>query len=868
MTTGYDAGTSVGRYVLQATDALRTQAKLIAGFQQLAKAQAIKPPAGASGAAAPLNQQAAAATKAAIAQQKLATEIAKTAAADQILARNTANASAAQDRAAQAALRRAAAEKRAAQGGGGGAAVLPRTFAGFTPAGIAQAAGFAAGPQLVAQMLQAGAAAAKQALDLREAQNALKAVSGSTVVYADSLATARRQQVLFGGSLQENIEGLQGLVITSRDTGANLQDLVDLSARLNIKSPEQGIAGARIGLQEAFSEGNITSLARRFEIPRAALALFKDETVSTAEKVQALSTYLDSIGITSAAVAGKADQTALAYRGLNAELERTRLNAGGQLADAFARQATGLARLFGVINDNPQALAELNALREGRTGVTEADFDKAAQTIRVKNILPAEDQARSSAFARDKLTGTTANTAALDAAKNQLVLFAATSDDASARVAALLDTFGRTGNIAAFEAAVRVLLGSVDNGTRKARDYRDAITKLRDELADSAEASVKDAAQKDVQSAATELLAARSKLAVDQFLALNPTIDASAAASIAAAAGYDPQIRQLIVMAVEARNAQGALAALAGGTAVDRGEREFDSPQELAQGRTAGLQLMRDLEKKNADAAKATAEARRNQLLQTGTALQAVQVRQQQYNEAVKEFGKDSAQAINAQTDLIEAQKSAAKPKRGAKDPNAVGLGVLDQDAIQRGEDAKAQLAEVNRLLERTNLSEHQRNDLLEKRRRLEEQITQEGEKQARASIDARLGAVQDAQKRLQEAREAAGLQRQLQSGKFSESQQNTARLRLEEISLEQQKRALDIQKDAKAAGVAIPGVGAAPGTTAPLPIANVAQLPPVQLAGGVNLSLTIQLNPVTGAATVVNPPAGVNVLQVLVKAA
>jgi ribosome-binding protein aMBF1 (putative translation factor) len=98
-------------------------------------------------------------------------------------------------------------------------------------------------------------------------------------------------------------------------------------------------------------------------------------------------------------------------------------------------------------------------------------------------------------------------------------------------------------------------------------------------------------------------------------------------------------------------------------------------------------------------------------------------------------------------------------------------------------------------------LTEHQRNQLLLERADLEEKISAEKDKQTRATIDASLGAVRDQQERIKEAREIAGLERQLQSGRFSGQQQEIARLRLAEITFEQQKRALDIQKDIKDAG-------------------------------------------------------------------
>ncbi len=320
----------------------------------------------------------------------------------------------------------------------------------------------------VRAVVEGGIGAAQAALALRETTNALRAVSGGAVVYADAVATARRQQVLFGGSLKDNIDGLQGLVITSRDSGAALQSLVDLSQRLELKSPEQGIGGARVALAEAFGEGNITSLARRFEIPKAKIAELRDVSIPAAEKVRILSEYLDSVGISSEAVAGKVDQTALAYRGLSAELERTSLTQGGRLADTFARQAEGLSRLFGVINGNPEALAKLVALQQGRSGIGPDDVEKQARNLRVADASKAENRA-------GLQLGDSQN-AALDRAHNQLIVFAASSDQARDSVVALYGQLAQTGNIAAFDAGVRTLVTSQDRGTKTTKEHTDALT--------------------------------------------------------------------------------------------------------------------------------------------------------------------------------------------------------------------------------------------------------------------------------------------------------------------------------------------------------------------------------------------------------
>lgn len=196
--------------------------------------------------------------------------------------------------------------------------------------------------------------AGKSALSLRETENALRAVSGNALVYAEALRTARQQQVLFGGSLEENIQGIQGLVITSRDTGANLKALVDLSQRLAIKSPEQGAGGSRIAIAEAFSEGNITSLSRRFEIPKDKIRELSNEALPAAQKIKILSDYLDSIGISSAAVAGKVDPTARSFRELGASAENAKISIGGLLADALKPTADSATNILSIFDGTAQ----------------------------------------------------------------------------------------------------------------------------------------------------------------------------------------------------------------------------------------------------------------------------------------------------------------------------------------------------------------------------------------------------------------------------------------------------------------------------------------------------------------------------------
>lgn len=200
-----------------------------------------------------------------------------------------------------------------------------------------------------------------------------------------------------------------------------------------------------------------------------------------------------------------------------------------------------------------------------------------------------------------------------------------------------------------------------------------------------------------------------------------------------------------------------------------------------------------------------------------------------------------------------EAEAELKKARSGSG--GGKGLSTIDRQDIALAGDLNAQLSAVNSQLARGNLTQEQRNALLIKQRDLEEKITEEKIAQQRASIDASLKIVQDAQARLEEAREAARLNRALAGGKLTAEQTQAVQLRLQEMALEQQKRGLDIGGlSAKAGGVptpiGAPTVGGAPtlaGVPAPVAAApfNQAVAPPPVT---VNIALTIADGRITQA--------------------
>lgn len=284
------------------------------------------------------------------------------------------------------------------------AGVFSRANAAIANIGnIAGATIFAAGTQQIVAFAQE---TADLSLRTQAAQNSLRALAGSSEFYADALATAREQQRLFGGTLAENIEGVQGLVTVSRSSGVELQKLIDLSQRLAIKDPSQGTPGARIALQEALS-GDPTSLARRYEIPRKALAALRDESTSGADKIAIIDKYLSDIGITSEVVSGSIPKATLAFNGMNASLEGLKVKLGDVIANGLAPAAQGITALSNALqgqgaNETLVALAETFATLTGNVdGYSASERNFASNLLNSVGIVSQREQATRAAADAD-----------------------------------------------------------------------------------------------------------------------------------------------------------------------------------------------------------------------------------------------------------------------------------------------------------------------------------------------------------------------------------------------------------------------------------------------------------------------------------
>jgi hypothetical protein len=719
------------------------------------------------------------------AEAALARSLAQAATAEQRRQTEAARTAAAQDNAASAALRRQAAEARAARAGenGGTGPALPRTFAGFTPGGLNQALGAfglaTLGPQVVASAGAAAVDAGRQSLALQQTLNLTKELSGSQQVYNQVIAAAREQQALYGGTLQETVQGLSGLVVSARSSGASLETLINLSQRLAVLDPAQGAEGARIALSEVLA-GDPASLARRYEIPRSALEQIKDTSLSVEERLGILDGYLTKIGITSEVAGDTITEQAKAFNRLGAELDALTTNTGGGLADFFEESATGLSRLVGLINSNPQALAELRALAE-RRAVTQTDVAEATQLTQRQNLGAQLKGSRDPIVGANLFGGGEQFQQVLD----RILAIQAAGGPAAEAVAKLNAEFAagtvgpqqfveRLAQIEQFNVDPLIAIGAASRNLstdfQAGADGGSVLTARMTELSGTSDAnrlavislaegysqyvatngeagisaaelaaSIAALEQQERQLAQTseETKAAVTGLTEEQRTNILAKAEATAetqrlADAEAAIAGIGGQVQAGLITAAqgadilaarygfatdEALRLLNAQAALAGAKAVkvsfaDQRAAER-SGGEVVAGSEAKAKRDAEAARIASQKARAAEEARRDQLVATGNAAQVAAVRQQEYNDAVTRFGAGSAEAIRAETALIQSRQSGAKaagggggggkaPKVSAAEKERDQLLDIQRDLGTKLEDIEESAAEKRVEIERT----------------------------------------------------------------------------------------------------------------------------------------------------------------------
>jgi hypothetical protein len=182
----------------------------------------------------------------------------------------------------------------------------------------------------------------------------------------------------------------------------------------------------------------------------------------------------------------------------------------------------------------------------------------------------------------------------------------------------------------------------------------------------SVQAGMADAAAKQEVAAKTQLLTAETNAAVSAFMNLYPNISASGVAAMAAAGQITPLLAQLIAARLRANEATSAMIAFNNAAGIKAAQAKINADRAAG---TTGRGSSSDAGEMKAANDRIAADKRAAQNAQTlaiGTSQQKQALLKSDYDAAVKYYGADSAQAINAQTKLLQAQEKGSTARAGA----------------------------------------------------------------------------------------------------------------------------------------------------------------------------------------------------------
>lgn len=188
-----------------------------------------------------------------------------------------------------------------------------------------------------------------QANRLEKASATVSALTGNFGKFTDTLKIATTQQSKFGGTLEEQLQGLSSLVPISKRYNVSLEQLDNIARRLAIIDPLQGFSGASIALKEFFS-GDITSLSRRFEIDRKTLNSIKN-VGDQADQLQQLDKVLSELGISQAVLEARTNTAAASFDKAGAAWSNYTTLIGQSTQTALRPAADAIAELFASAGD-------------------------------------------------------------------------------------------------------------------------------------------------------------------------------------------------------------------------------------------------------------------------------------------------------------------------------------------------------------------------------------------------------------------------------------------------------------------------------------------------------------------------------------
>lgn len=181
------------------------------------------------------------------------------------------------------------------------------------------------------------------------AQEGVYKLDSATERYSRTIREALKNQMMFGGSLNDNLNSMLKFQQISMSQGVDVRQLNQISQLLSLRDPVQGIEGATIALQELFS-GDPVSLRRRFELPASDINEIAKASGNASKQIRMLTQVLAEQGITLDVLNARLNTTAQTYDQLSANAENLSIITGQQAASFFENQADQLNKFIAVIN--------------------------------------------------------------------------------------------------------------------------------------------------------------------------------------------------------------------------------------------------------------------------------------------------------------------------------------------------------------------------------------------------------------------------------------------------------------------------------------------------------------------------------------
>jgi hypothetical protein len=247
-------------------------------------------------------------------------------------------------------------------------------------------------------LVQLGAEAITAGNALTTVQATLRAVAGSQEAYDRILQEATRNQMLFGGSLEQNLGTMQQFAFIANRTGADLAQLNDVARLLALVNPFEGFEGAGFALGELFA-GDITSIVERFNLSRTAVRDLLNESSSAEEIIAGLTALLADQGITAEVLAARTGTVAQTYQTLGTLANNTFVQIGQSAAAAFEPVANLLNVMLGLneilaTETNVSAATAARTYEQYSAAIDEAAAatDDAGKRIELQNMKLNEAQ--------------------------------------------------------------------------------------------------------------------------------------------------------------------------------------------------------------------------------------------------------------------------------------------------------------------------------------------------------------------------------------------------------------------------------------------------------------------------------------------